>query len=114
MGITCLISGCASTGKLARMEASYPKDKVNAPGLFVENCAGCHGKNGSADTFHGWLVGAQNLTSPKWQATSSEQETIHAIKTGPGAMPAFEKELSQAEIEALAAYVETFKPAKSN
>ena len=41
-----LITGCASPGPLAVKQASYPEAKVDAPGLFVENCAVCHGKNG--------------------------------------------------------------------
>src|SRR5882724_6062056 len=92
-GLIGMLSGCASPGKLAKQEANYPKEKVNAPGLFVENCATCHGKDGRAKTFHGRMLGAQNLTSAKWQAASSDEEIIHAIKTGPKAMPAFEKKL---------------------
>ena len=111
-GIAGMLAGCASTGRLARQEATYPEDKVDARGLFAENCATCHGKDGRAKTFHGWLVGAQNFTDPQWRAETTEAEIIHAIKTGPEAMPAFDKKLSAAEIAALAAYVQTFKPAE--
>lgn len=107
--IPLLISGCASTGPLAAQEANYLADQVNARGLFVENCATCHGKNGRAHTFHGWLVGARNLTNPKWQARISHEQIINAIETGPGAMPAFGKKLSASEIQALAKYVRSFK-----
>jgi mono/diheme cytochrome c family protein len=111
-GIAWLISGCASTHTLAVQEANYPKDKVDARSLFVENCATCHGKNGRARTFHGWILGAQNLTDPKFQAEISDPEIIHAIETGPKAMPAFGKKLSESEIEALASYVRTLKVAE--
>ncbi|MGH7939464.1 MAG: c-type cytochrome [Limisphaerales bacterium] len=104
-----LISGCACTGPLAARQANYPANEVDVRALFVENCAVCHGRNGHAHTFHGWLVGAQNLTSPKWQAETTDAQIIHAIKTGPGAMPEFEKKLSPAEIDALAIYVRSFK-----
>jgi mono/diheme cytochrome c family protein len=110
-GLAFLISGCASTRPLAAQQANYPKEKVDAHGLFVENCATCHGQNGRARTFHGWILGAQNFTDPSWQEETPNDEIIHAIKTGPGAMPAFEKKLSASEIAALAAYVRTFKPA---
>ena len=113
-GLLCLISGCASTGPLAAQEANYPADKVNACGLFVENCSVCHGQNGRAHTFHGWLVGAQNLTDPKWQQDTTDAEIIHAIQTGPSVMPAFGKKLSPTEIDALASYVRTFKPGSRN
>ena len=108
-GLLFLTSGCASTRPLAAQQANYPEDKVDARGLFVENCVICHGKNGRAHTFHGWLVGAQNLTNTKFQADTTDEEIIKAIKTGPGVMPAFEKKLSPSEIDALATYVRTFK-----
>jgi mono/diheme cytochrome c family protein len=105
-----VISGCASTGPLTSQQANYPADKVDARGLFTENCIVCHGQNGRAHTFHGWLVGAQNLTNAKWQADTTDSQIINAIKTGPSVMPAFEKKLSPSEIEALAKYVRSFNP----
>jgi cbb3-type cytochrome c oxidase subunit III len=108
-GLAVLISGCASTGPLTAQQANYPADKVDARGLFTENCVVCHGQNGRARTFHGWLVGAQNLTDAKWQADTTEGQIINAIKTGPSVMPAFGKKLSPSEIEALATYVRSFK-----
>ena len=100
-----LFAGCRSTGPLARQEANYQPSQVNTRGLFVENCATCHGKDGRAKTFHGWLVGAQNLTDMQWQEKTTDDDIIRAIKTGPGAMPAFENKLSPSEIQALATYV---------
>lgn len=82
---------------------------MNASGLIHENCAVCHGNNGRAHTLHGWLVGAQNLTNSQWQSGTKDAEIIRAIKTGPGAMPAFSKRLSMVEINVLAAYVRTFR-----
>ncbi len=111
-GALFLISGCASPGPLAVKQASYPEDKVDARGLFVENCAVCHGKDGRARTFHGWLFLAQNLTDVQWQADTTDAGIIKAIKTGPREMPAFEKKLSPSEIDALARYVRSFKQAQ--
>jgi len=108
-GFLFLSSGCASTGPLTAQQANYPADKVDARGLFLENCVVCHGKNGRAQTFHGWLVGAQNLTDAKWQADTTDGQIINAIKTGPSVMPAFEKKLSPSEIDALATYVRSCK-----
>jgi mono/diheme cytochrome c family protein len=110
-GLSWLVAGCASTPTLATQQAGYPKDQVGAPGLFAENCATCHGRDGRARTFHGRLLGAQNFTDTRWQTNTSDDEIIRAIQTGPKLMPAFRKKLSTAEIEALAAYVRTFKPA---
>jgi mono/diheme cytochrome c family protein len=94
---------------LTVQQAKYPVVQVDARGLFLENCIVCHGKNGRAHTFHGWLVGAQNLTRADFQSETSDAQIIHAITTGPGVMPAFGKKLSAAEIQALARYVRTFK-----
>ena len=109
-GFAWLACGCASTHTLALQQADLPKEKVDARGLFVENCSTCHGQNGRGRTIHGWLVGAQNFTDAQWQTDTSDTDIVHAIKTGPWLMPAFQKKLSTTEIEALAAYVRTFKP----
>lgn len=108
IGVASLFSGCATSKPLTAQQANYPKEKVDARGIFLENCSTCHGKNGRAHTFHGWMLGAQNLTNTKFQANISDQEIIHAIKTGPETMPAFEKKLSPSEIDALAMYVRSF------
>ena len=109
-GLLLLISGCASPGPLAVKQAGYPADKVDAGGLFVENCAVCHGQNGRAHGFHGIFLGAQNLTDADWQMRTTDEEIVHAIQTGPGLMPAFDEKLSLSEIEAMAKYVRTLKP----
>lgn len=108
VALSLLVAGCSSTGPIAKQQKNEPKEQVDAKGIFTESCATCHGTDGRAKTWHGRLVGAQNLADPKWQMNSSDTEIVHAIKTGPGAMPAFEKKLSEAEIEALAAYVRSF------
>lgn len=109
--LLCLLAGCASR-PLAKEEANDPVDKIDAQGLFMENCSVCHGKNGSAHTFHGWIVGAQNLTSAEWQTETTDEQILNAIRTGPSVMPAFGKKLSLTEIEALAKYVRTFEPSQ--
>src|ERR1700722_14059117 len=105
--VAAFVVSCKTTPPLAAQQANFPKDKVDARGLFIENCATCHVKDGHAKTFHGRLVGAQNLTDAKFQAETSDEEISTAIKKGPKAMPAFAKKLSPSEIDALAAYVRT-------
>ena len=111
-GILVFGFGCQSKPPVAAQQAGYPKDKVDARALFVESCAKCHGTDGRAKTFRGRLLHAQNLTDVKWQTASTDPEIVTAIKTGPKAMPAFAEKLSPSEIEALAAYVRSFKPAQ--
>ena len=103
-----LITGCASSGPITKEQANYPVNRIDAQGLFLENCATCHGKDGRAKTFHGRLVGAQNLTDPTFQTDTSNEEIRHAIMTGPKAMPSFKDKLSPNEIDALVDYVRGF------
>jgi mono/diheme cytochrome c family protein len=79
--------------------------------LFDRHCAKCHGRDGRAKRFRGQVTGARNLTDPKWQDRVTDEQIAAAIKRGPGAMPSFEKKLSQAEIDALVGYVRHFKKA---
>ena len=110
LAVFCLsVWGCASRGPLTIRDANYPADKMDARSLFLENCAICHGVNGRAHTLHGRLVGAQNLTNAKWQSETTDAQIIHGVKTGPSVMPAFARKLSSSEIDALAAYVRSFK-----
>lgn len=109
-GFLFLITGCESTSPLTAQQASHPTDKVDASGLFMEHCETCHSRDGRAQTFRGRLVGAQNLTDPKWQTNTTDDLIINTIEKGSKAMPAFEKKLSSSEIHALAAYVRSFKP----
>lgn len=106
--VPLFIWGCASSKPITVEDAAYPASKVDARGLFQENCVMCHGANGRAHTFHGRIVGAQNLTDSKWQAETSDAQIVNAIKTGPSVMPAFGKKLSESEIDALAVYVRSF------
>ncbi len=108
-GFLFLIAGCASTGPLTVQQANDPADKIDARGVFTENCIVCHGKNGRAHTFHGWLVGAQNFANLEWQMGTTDGQIVNAIKAGPGLMPSFANKLSPSEIEALAMYVRTFR-----
>jgi len=110
--LSLVITGCASPGPLAVEQATYPADKVDAHGLFVENCAVCHGQNGRAHNFHGIVVGAQNLTDAGWQMATTDEQIVRAVQTGPGLMPAFDQKLSLSEINALAKYVRTLKQAE--
>lgn len=104
------LSGCTSIGPIAVKQKDFPKDKVDARALFVENCSKCHGIDGRADTFRGRFFNAQDLTDLVWQVGTGDNEIRQAIETGPKAMPAFKGKLSPAEIDALVTYVRTFKP----
>jgi len=101
-----------ATTPLALHQPTSAQNTSDAASLFEKNCAKCHGKDGRAKTLRGRSVGARNLTDAKWQAKETDAEILAAIKKGPGAMPSFEKKLSQAELESLVAYVRSLKREK--
>jgi mono/diheme cytochrome c family protein len=103
-----ILTGCSSTGTLAKQQADLPREQVNARGLYLENCARCHGNGGHAKTFHGTVLHAQDFTDSGFKANASNDDVIRVITMGHKRMPAFGEKLSQAEIEALAGYVKTF------
>jgi len=77
---------------------------IDAGALYAKNCARCHGANGSGKDSRG-----RNLTSAKWQESVSDERIFNSIANGRERMPAFGKKLSDAQIEALVAYVRKLK-----
>lgn len=70
--------------------------------LFVDNCASCHGENGMGDREQG----APNLTDAVWLYGGSEDALTETITYSRfGVMPPWTPRLSDAEINAVAAYV---------
>jgi len=84
-------------------------EQTSGKELFEKNCAKCHGSDGEAKTFRGKFTHARNLTTADFQSNTSDEQIADAIRTGPKAMPSFEKKLSADEINALVQYVRTFK-----
>ena len=97
------------TVRSSSFQPSEAQTPIDAAKLFDKHCDKCHGKDGRAKTVHGKMVGARNLTDEKWQESITDEKIAEAIKKGPEAMPSFEKKLSQAQIDALVAYVRHFK-----
>lgn len=83
---------------------------IDAPALFAQACAKCHGADGS-----GGLPTVANgprpidFTGAAWQAERSDAEIVSAIRTGRGAMPPFEDLLTGEQITALGAYIRALK-----
>jgi mono/diheme cytochrome c family protein len=77
---------------------------IDAGALYATNCAKCHGANGGGKTLRG-----RDLTSAKWQESVSDERIFNSIANGRERMPAFGKKFSDAQIEALVAYVRRLK-----
>ena len=73
---------------------------INGEVLYSEKCTMCHGADGKQNT-----LGAADLST-----SSLNHETVVAIITsGKNGMRAFSPELSPAQIEAVAVYVESLR-----
>jgi cytochrome c6 len=73
--------------------------------LWAQKCASCHGKDGSGNTAMGKKLGVKDYTKNQ---SFSDAEAANAIKNGQGKMKAF-KQLSDADVKALVAYVRSLK-----
>lgn len=83
---------------------------AQTPVLFRERCARCHGEDGRGQTVIGRMVDAPDFADEGWwDDEKDERRFARSIAEGKGAMPAFGKKLTRAEIRALAAYVKTFR-----
>jgi len=82
---------------------------VDASVLFDKHCDTCHGKDGQAKTFKAKFNHARNLTDATWQLEVSDERLFNSISNGKGKMPAWGKKLSNAQINALVAYVRKLK-----
>ena len=83
-----------------------PDDKNAGKGqeIFQEQCVGCHGPDGHAQTDMGKKVGAADLTSDAVQHQGDSQ-LEKVVKNGKKKMPSFSEKLSDDDIHALIAYV---------
>ena len=77
--------------------------------VYANNCARCHGGDGTSQTTMGQMTEAPNLTDAGWQRGKSSARMIAAVSNGRGQMPAFKKKLSRQDIAAAVAYVRTLK-----
>jgi len=82
---------------------SSPPDVPLGTKIFANNCAGCHGAGGKG----GGPMKTPDFTNPAVQAALSDAAVTKTIREGkPGtAMPAWGGKLSEAEINAVAAFV---------
>ncbi len=78
---------------------------ADAGALWAQNCASCHGKDGSGNTTMGKKLGVKDYSKDQG---FSDAEAANVIKNGKGKMKAY-KQLSDADVKALVAYVRSLK-----
>jgi cytochrome c553 len=87
---------------------------ADANAMWAQNCASCHGKDGSGTTMMGKKLGVKDYHDAKVQAAFSDAEAERAIKegvktNGKETMKPFGSKLSEADIKALVAHIRSFK-----
>jgi cytochrome c553 len=82
------------------MDENKTMNLDNAKAIYTSQCARCHGEDGKAG-----VGGAKDLSV----STLSLQEKENIIINGKGIMPPFGNLLTESEVKAVAAYIESFK-----
>jgi len=80
--------------------------------LWKAQCAACHGQGGKGDTEKGKQMKVQDMTTAAWQAKKDDalkSAITNGVKSAGGNMDAF-KDLTPDQVNALVAYMRTFKP----
>jgi mono/diheme cytochrome c family protein len=77
--------------------------------VFRENCAACHGEDGTGNTIRKVLPLIPDFTNAAWQMSQTEMAIVNQIDYGSNPlMPAFRYKLPQEQILSLAIYVRSF------
>ena len=97
-----LAVGCfiALTQKTSQASAAVLTESRSPRTLYVQNCARCHGANGTS-TPKGQAMDAPDLAG----SHKSTATVTRVVKNGKGDMPAFGKKLTAKQIAAIAGYV---------
>ena len=99
------LAAIAASGEPDSKKSSADRGRT----VYANNCARCHGGDGTSQTTMGQMTEAPNLTDASWQRGKSSSRMIPAVANGRGQMPAFKKKLSRQDIAAAVAYVRTLK-----
>ncbi|MGI9389308.1 MAG: cytochrome-c oxidase, cbb3-type subunit III [Boseongicola sp.] len=94
----------AVVGYVLSLSGPAPEDADIAAGaqLFADNCAACHGDTGLGDE----EVGAPNIADAIWLYGGDAESVTHSVESARfGVMPGWGTRLSDADINAVSAYV---------
>lgn len=76
--------------------------------IYKAKCALCHGADGSGNTPPGKSLKVRDLRSAEVQQ-QTDGELANIINAGKGNMPAYGKQLSEADVDALIGFIRTLK-----
>lgn len=77
-------------------------DQSSAGQLYAQECAGCHGEDGSGAIA---IPNLPNFRESTWQKAWTDEQMKAVINNGNGLMPTFKLALSPAQISELIGYV---------
>ncbi len=90
-------------------EPAGPIQRADVARIYNDNCAACHGVEGSGKQIRVGMPTIPDLTSLAWQMSQTDLEIAHRIQDGnEPLMPAYRDKLSQQQILALTVYVRAF------
>lgn len=90
-------------------EPAGPIQRADVARIYNDNCAACHGVEGSGKQIRAGMPTIPDLTSLAWQMSQTDLEIAHRIQDGiEPLMPAYRDKLSQQQILALTVYVRAF------
>jgi cytochrome c6 len=87
------------TTKTNLVNAESANSSAMSKKLYLQNCARCHGADGSSNTQVG-----RDMEAPPINGVSVAR-TVKVVTNGDGEMPAFKKKLTKAQIASIAKYV---------
>ena len=97
----------ASTRKPAA--PAGPLERMQVARLYSQNCAACHGEDGTGSQLRAAMPSIPDFTSMAWQMSKTDLEIAHQIQNGqPPKMPPFRDTLRPAEMLGLTIYTRAF------
>jgi mono/diheme cytochrome c family protein len=87
---------------------SLPAFASDGAAIYKTKCAGCHGPDGAGQTGPGKSMKLRDLRSGEVQK-QTDLELTKIISGGKGKMPAFGKQMSTGDVEALISFIRTIK-----
>ena len=78
-----------------------PAEARDLKAFYQARCSVCHGAEGTGRGPGGTRLGGRNLTESQWLSKQEEPALVASILRGRGAMPGFQRQLSEAEAKRL-------------
>lgn len=96
--IAVSLSACTTPQNTNQLDANLGQT------LFSNNCAACHGVDGSGASM---MLRAQNIAfnTPEWQKKYTDKQMVEIIRNGKASMPNFD--FTPEESQALVKYIRT-------